>query len=204
MPFGWVALGTAVIGAVSANSAANKQAKSAQAQIDAAKEQNAQTRSDQLRMYEQTRDDQKDYRAAGTKSLAQLMAGTEAGGEFTKNYERGGFETDPGYLYRMSQGEQGINRAAAARGGWNSGATLKALARFNSDIGSQEYGAWDQRQNTREAQFNANRDFKRNNLAALAGIGQTATTATSNAGANAYGQIANAGQNSLQQMNQGQ
>ena len=102
----------------------------------------------------------------------------------------------------MSQGEQGINRASAARGGCNSGATLKALARFNSDNASQEYGALDQRQNTCEAQFNANRDFQRNNLATLAGIGQTATTATSNAGANAYGQIANAGQNNALQQGQ--
>jgi hypothetical protein len=201
MPWGVVA--GAVIGAVASNSAAKKQEKAAQAQIEASKEQNAQTRSDQLRMYDQQRLDYTPFREAGTKSLAQLMNATQPGGQFTQNYQRGGFEEDLGRLYRLSQGEQGINRAAAARGGWNSGATLKALARFNSDQASQEYGAWDQRQNAREVAFNQNREFQRNNLATIAGLGQTATAGTVNAGANAYNQIANAGQNSLQQQNQG-
>lgn len=176
--------------------------KAAQAQVQSGKDANAElarqydlTRQDQLSQYDQARTDQAPYREAGTKSLVELMNSTAPGGQFTKNYERAGFEVDPGYQFRLGEGQKGIQRAAAARGGVYSGATLKALSRFNQDTASQEYGAWDQRQNTREAQFNANRDFQRNNLAALAGVGQTATTATSNAGANAYGQIANAGAN---------
>lgn len=183
------AIGGALISANASKKAAKTQAQAADRAGELGDQQYQQTREDQLRIYEQQRADQAPYREAGVKSLADLMRG-----DFSKNYQRGAFENDPGYLYRLSQGEKGINRAAAARGGWDSGATLKALARFNSDQASQEYGAWDQRQNTREMQFNANRDFQRNNLASIAGIGQTATTATSNAGTNAFGQIANAGQ----------
>jgi hypothetical protein len=199
MPWG---IAAAVVGGVIASNASSKaskaQAQSAREAGDVSERQYDQTREDQLRIYEQQRADQAPYREAGVKSLAELMNSTAPGGQFSKNYERSAFEVDPGYQFRLDQGEQGINRAAAARGGWNSGATLKALARFNSNLGSQEYGAWDQRQNTREAQFNANRDFRRNNLASLAGVGQTATTATGNAGSNAYGTIANAGNQNAQ------
>jgi hypothetical protein len=202
MPAGWVAAAAAVVGAVvqsnGAKKAAKTQAQSAKEAGELSHQEYLQTRTDQLKQYEQARNDLAPYREIGTKSLAELAAANAPGGRFTKNYERGEFEVDPGYQFRLQQGEDGINRGAAARGGWNSGATLKALARYNSDLGSQEYGAWDQRQNTREAQFNANRDFHRNNLATLANVGQTSTTATSNAGANAYGNIANAGQANAQ------
>lgn len=50
-----------------------------------------------------------------------------------------GFQADPGYQFRQEQGEQAINRAAAARGGRLSGRTLKELGRFNQGLASQEY-----------------------------------------------------------------
>lgn len=50
-----------------------------------------------------------------------------------------GFEQDPGYAFRQQQGEQAINRAAAAGGGRHSGRTMKALAQFNSGLASQEF-----------------------------------------------------------------
>lgn len=51
----------------------------------------------------------------------------------------GGFEQDPGYAFRQSEGERAINRSAAARGGRLGGSTLKDLARFNSGLASQEF-----------------------------------------------------------------
>jgi hypothetical protein len=84
-----------------------------------------------------------------------------------------GFMESPDYRFRLSEGNKALDRAFAARGLSNSGAEYKALSRWNQDAASQEYGA------------NYNR------LAALAGIGQTAT-AQSNAAAGAY--AANAGQ----------
>ena len=51
----------------------------------------------------------------------------------------GRFTTDPGYDFRRSEGEKGINRSLAARGGALSGAAVKAGIRFNQDTASQEY-----------------------------------------------------------------
>lgn len=172
------------------------------AQVDAANSaaalqnrQYQQTRADQLRQYNQVRADQAPYRKAGTASLAQLSRGVAPGGTYARSFGMSDFNADPGYQFRLQQGEQGINRAASARGGQYSGATLKALARFNQDIGSQEYGNAYSRFNTdRTTQFNRN--------AALAGIGQTANTAVGNAGNAAYGTIAQAGQNSATQQGQ--
>lgn len=61
-------------------------------------------------------------------------------------------EDDRGYQFRQQQGEQAINRSAAARGGRASGATLKALAEYNSGLASQEYAAANDRAMQRNAQ----------------------------------------------------
>jgi hypothetical protein len=61
-------------------------------------------------------------------------------------------ENDPGYQFRLQQGEEAINRSAAARGGRLGGATLKALAGYNSGMAAQEYGAANDRQMSRNAQ----------------------------------------------------
>lgn len=64
----------------------------------------------------------------------------------------------PGYQFRMNQGLQGVERSAAARGGLNSGGTLRALQRYGEGLAASEYG-----------------DFA-NRLASLIGLGQTAAT----------------------------
>ncbi len=51
-----------------------------------------------------------------------------------------GFQADPGYQFRLQQGEEAINRSAAARGGRLGGATLKALSEYNQGLASQEFG----------------------------------------------------------------
>ena len=180
---------SAVIGAVVANSAAKKQQRAADRATDLAREQGEQARTDQMRMYEQRRTDEAPYREAAQPSIQNMAKGLEDGGEYSRSFGMGDFDADPGRLYRLSQGEQGINRAAAARGGWNSGATLKALARFNSDQASQEYGA-------AYSRFNTDRTTKFNRHATMAGYGQTANSAIGNAGTNAVNQMTSAGQNS--------
>src|SRR5574343_691230 len=65
------------------------------------------------------------------------------------------FQTDPGYLFRLTDGEKAIMRNRAATGGAQSGATLKALERYAQGVASDEYANY------------------YNRLAALAGQGQT-------------------------------
>lgn len=88
------------------------------------------------------------------------------------------FFKSPDYQFRKDQGMQGIQNSFAASGGAKSGNALKALADFNSNLAAGEFGNYFNRQ------------------AAIAGIGQTATGQSGNAGV-ATGQIVgNALQNS--------
>lgn len=56
-----------------------------------------------------------------------------------KNFTNEDFVRDPGYEFRQAEGEKGINRALSARGGFNSGAALKALDKYNQDYASNEF-----------------------------------------------------------------
>lgn len=146
-------VGAAVVGGVASNAAANKSSKAAnnaaKTQAAAADRANEQAQS----QFEQTREDYKPWREAGGLALSKM--GYLTGDNTQPAYD---WQTDPGYEFRLAEGEKGINRAAAARGGFNSGGALKDLSRFNSNLASQEYGnAW-------------------NRLAGLAGLGQTATS----------------------------
>jgi hypothetical protein len=48
---------------------------------------------------------------------------------------------DPGYQFRVSQGQQALDRQAAGKGQLLSGGQLKGAARFSQDLASQEYSA---------------------------------------------------------------
>jgi hypothetical protein len=91
---------------------------------------------------------------------------------------------DPGYAFGMQQGQQAIDRKIAAGGGRISGSAIKAAARFGTDYGSTKYGEAYQR-----------RQDRLNRLAAIAGIGQTATAGSAAAGMNSANAISGILQN---------
>lgn len=194
----WVA-GAVVVGA-GINAYSSSQASKAQQQsvgdanAEAAREYDL-TRGDQIDLLKQQRADQQPWLDAGKSSLAQLASGTAAGGSLVKPFSLSDFQADPGYDFRLSEGEKGIQRAASARGGLYSGATLKALARFNQDTASGEYGnAYNRYNNDQNNQFSR--------LASIAGLGQSATNQVGQAGQNAYGTIASAGANASNNISQ--
>ncbi|CDO34552.1 hypothetical protein [Novosphingobium sp. KN65.2] len=86
----------------------------------------------------------------------------------------GGFETSPGYQFRLDEGIKAIQRSAAARGSLASGATMKSLNNYAQGQASGEYNNYV------------------NSLMNLAGIGSGATSGTASAGAQAASGIANA------------
>jgi len=150
----WMALaigGSALLGASAAKSAASTQAAAADR---AAELQNQQ--------FQQTREDLAPYRAAGQTALNALTP-------LATNYQKFGmdqFQQDPGYGFRLSEGQKALDRQAAARGGLISGGALKAAQRYGQDMGSQEYmNAFNRYQTERNAQLNP--------LQSLAGVGQT-------------------------------
>jgi len=113
-------------------------------------------------------------------------------GSLMQDFSAQDMEQDPGYAFRISEGQKALDRSAAARGGLQSGSALKAAARYGQDMGSQEY------QNAFN-RYQTNRQNKLQPLMSLAGMGQAA--ASNQAGyagqygqnaAQAYGDIGNA------------
>lgn len=107
--------------------------------------------------------------------------------DLTKNFTMADYQADPGYQFRLDQGNKAINNSAAARGGLLSGATMKAIADYNSGAASQEYGAafnrfGSNRENASRvyndvySRWNDQNNTIFNRLSALAGSGQTAST----------------------------
>jgi len=93
-------------------------------------------------------------------------AGGGAAGSNALNFDYGGFTETPGYQFRVDQGRQAIERSAAARGGLNSGATMKALQNFGQGMAADEYGTF------------------YNRLGAMSGTGQTQVNSLASLGAN--------------------
>lgn len=154
-------LGSAVLGAASSRSAAKSQASAANRAADLQQQQ-----------YEQTRADQAPWRAAGEQALNKLIPMSD----YTK-FGMDQFQADPGYAFRLSEGQKALDRSAAARGGLISGAALKAASRYGQEMGSQEYqNAFNRYQTERSAALNP--------LQSLAGIGQSATNQVGAAGQN--------------------
>lgn len=174
-------LGAAVIGGGTSIIAGNKSA-------GAVKDAAAKTDETNRYIYDTTRADYAPYREVGYSALGKLAqmygvggGGTASGGGQPYSYNPeagsfntgaassqpyGGFQTSPGYQFRVDEAMKAIERSAAARGSFRSGATMDALQRRVQGVASNEYENY------------ANR------LAALAGVGQNATGSTAAAGAN--------------------
>lgn len=146
-------------------------------------------------------------------AMGQNMQRQYNSGAYTNGLDAQSFYQDPSYQWRKQQGMDNIQAQAAAGGGLFSGATLKALNDYNSNLASQEYGnAW--QRNMTESQnrfnvdsnlrsqdyniFNSERSRQYNEMANLAGVGQTAATNLAGLGANNaanMGEMAMAGAN---------
>lgn len=95
------------------------------------------------------------------------------------SYAHYDFKTDPGYEFRLGEGNKTLEHSLVARGGALSGAAAKSSLRYAQDYASNEYrNVYDR-------------------IASIAGFGQTATNASSNiiqnTGANVGNAILNAG-----------
>jgi hypothetical protein len=165
-------IGSALLGAAASRSASKTQAGAAQQAADVQRSQ-----------FEQTREDQAPYREAGYNALANLQrtAGNVPG---AFKFGAGDYQADPGYAFRLSEGQKALDRQAAARGGLISGGALKAAQRYGQDMGSQEYQSAYNRALTGYNTGVASENQLYNRQAGLAGIGQTATNLVGTAGQN--------------------
>lgn len=184
---------TGKTGAKAAEKAGNLQADSSKYAADLAQKQ-----------FEQTRKDQMPWLEAGKGALEQLQQhiakapgfNDKWGGRIEDAYKNGqltggldpnNFASDPSYQFRKQQGMDGLQSSAAAGGSLLSGAALKSLNEYNSNLASQEYGnAWQrdqaEKQNlmgvlsgnrSQDYQLFSNEDSRKyNQYANLAGVGQ--------------------------------
>ena len=158
---GTAILGSAVLGAAASRSAGKRQAAAAGQAADLQREQ-----------FERQVELQAPFREAGVRALPEL----EAASRYTP-FGMNQFQADPGYAFRLSEGQKQLDRMAAIRGGQISGSALKAAARFGQEMGSQEYtNAFNRYQTERSARLNP--------LQSLAGMSQTATNQLGAAGQN--------------------
>jgi hypothetical protein len=126
------------------------------------------------------------------------LTGLESPGQF--NFSTTGDMAVPSYTWRLNQGLNAVNSSAAARGGYFSGNTGKALMDYGQNAASQEYANQFSRYNQMlqnymgQEGFNAdlyNQAYNRqmgmnqnqyNQWAGIAGMGQNAANTTVGAG----------------------
>jgi len=105
-------------------------------------------------------------------------------GKYGRDFGMSDFQQDPGYAFRLSEGQKALDRSAAARGGLISGGALKAASRYGQDMGSQEF------QNAFN-RYQINRSNQLNPLQSFMGAGQTSTNFLGQAGANNAANVGN-------------
>jgi len=152
-------IGSSLFGASASKSAASTQAAAADRAAELQQQQ-----------FERQVELQAPFREAGVRALPEL----EAASRYTP-FGMEQFQQDPGYGFRLSEGQKALDRQAAARGGLISGAALKGAQRFGQEMGSQEYtNAFNRYQTERQARLNP--------LQSLAGMGQTSVAQLGQAG----------------------
>ena len=132
-------------------------------------------------MFEQQQKNQAPFLAAGQTALNALTP-------LATNYTPFGmdqFTQDPGYAFRLKEGQRALDASAAARGGLISGNALRASQRYGQEMGSQEY------QNAFN-RYQAERNARLNPLQSLAGVGQTSAQQLGAAGQNYASNVGNA------------
>lgn len=137
---------------------------------------------EQRRQYDQTRADNEPWRTTGAKYLGEL---DNSMGDLNRSFSMSDFQEDPGYQFRMNEGQKALERSASAKGRLNSGATMKALTRYGQDYASNEFqNAYNRFTNDQTNRFNR--------LSSLSGLGQVANQNNQQAGMNASNNISNA------------
>lgn len=153
----------------------------------------------QSKIYEEQKQQAQPWLQAGQGALTSLQGrlGLTPGGtgDLMQTYSGQNLTDDPGYQFRLAQGQKAIERQQAAAGKYLTPEAQMALQRYGQDFGSQEYGNAYNR-------FNQDQNMLFNRLAAMSGVGQQQAAQQQQAGSqfgqsisNIYGQVGNAAVN---------
>lgn len=163
---GGATLAAGYMGAQAAKDAANTVAGGARYAADINKQ-----------MFDTTNENLRPYREAGTTTLKDLLTQMP---NLTKAYTAEDFAQgiDPGYQFRLAQGQKALENQANRAGGLVSGNVLQGMQDYTQGQASQEFGNAYARNNTNQTNI-----FNR--LKSIADMGLGATGTTAQAGQNA-------------------
>ena len=177
----WVAAaigGSALLGAYSANRAASEQADAATRAAEAQAGATRYAADLQQQQYQENVNRQQPFYQAGVNALPELVQASR----YTP-FGQEQFQADPGYAFRLSEGQKALERSAAARGGLISGGALKAATRFGQEMGSNEYtNAFNRYQQEREARLGPLRTLTGMGGTTASNLGAAGQTMASNVG----------------------
>lgn len=185
-------VGSGILGQRAAGQAAGAQSNAAMMSAIIQAQQAEAARQQQQQMFDKAVELQEPFRQGGvgaTNRLADLYGtsgrtGAAGYGSYAEMPSINQLQMDPGYQFRFEQGMRGVNASAAARGGLQSGAALKAATEFGQNMGTQEY------QNAYN-RFMANRAQAAEAMAGLAGRGAGVAQGLGNQAVSTGANIAN-------------
>ena len=126
---GTAAVGALAVGGVASAYGAYENRKAASRATDTLNAQYAQTRADLM-----------PYTEAGYKTTGTMMDLMGYNGKEAQDKAYAAFRTDPGYKFAFDQGQQAVERSAASKGGFFSGATGAALINYGQGMADQQFG----------------------------------------------------------------
>jgi hypothetical protein len=191
-----------IMGQGAAGDAAAKQAAAGQTAASGSQAQQTNALAAQNNATRQQTANQQPFIGAGQSAINSLSSELGPGGQLTQGY--GSFtaptgvteQNDPGYQFRLQQGQNAIQNSAAARGGLLSTGTAKDLNNYAQGQASNEYGNVYNRAlqtyGTNFNTFNSNNNNLYGRQMGVAGLGQSSAGALNSnlqAGAQNQGQI---------------
>lgn len=205
------AVGSSVAKSNASKKAASQQAEAANSASAIEKDYTGQAQDLQKEQYDRARKDlldnqtsnaamYKPYMDTGTAANSQLTYGLGLGGTGTgeagalvKPFTMGDFEADPGYQFRLAEGQKALDRVTSAKGKYFSGGAVKSLDDYNQGMATDEYGkAYDR--------YNTNMSNIYTRLAATRDAGMNATGSVMNSSLNTQAMLNSAGQDYANQV----
>lgn len=186
-------IGGSIMQSGAAKHAADTQAQAAEYAAKLQKEAADNALAFQKQQYGDTQKMEAPWVAAGQGAVTKLSDMVQNGGfpSWNENFQAPTSVTeqnDPGFQFRLQEGQKALERSAASRGGLLSGGTAKALDQYSQDYASNEYGnVYNRAYNdyaTRYNQFEQDQSNTYNRYAGLAGLGQTSAQTLATAGTN--------------------
>lgn len=166
--------GAALIGGVVSSNASGK---AADAETSAANTAS----NTQLSMYNDEKANSAPWLQSGNAALTQLNSEMP---DLTRKFTAQDFQSDPGYQFQLQQGQQAMQRSAAAKGLLNSTGTQENLNNYSQGMANTDY-------QQALGNFTNSQAQRYNMLSGLSGQGLSAANMTNAAAANAGNNISN-------------